>query len=248
MKRWNSLFLLLALIPAVLNARLPDHRNRAVNDLAGIISYSYQNKMESMAREVLQKTGSSVVVATVNSLDDMEIEEYAVRLYEKWGIGGREEDKGVLILIAPNEHKVRIEVGYGLEHVLTDGLCGQIINSYMKPAFEAGDYTAGIYTGFLAVTDAIAKDAGVQITGAPAARQRVYDGHRRSKSCGGTLFFIFIIFLVIVTRGRILPWLFLGAMMGGGGNRGGFGGGGFGGGFGGFGGGMSGGGGASGSW
>jgi len=248
MKRWHNLLLIMILVPAVLFARLPDHQNRAVNDLSGIISYSYENKMESVSREIWQKTGISVVVATVSSLDGMEIENYAVRLYEKWGIGGSDEDRGVLILVAPDEQKVRIEVGYGLEPVLTDALCGQIIRRYMEPAFGEGHYTEGTYAGFLAVTAVIEKESGVEIAGAPVAQAQKSEKRRNEKSCGGTLFFILMIFLIIVTRGRILPWLFLGAMMGGGGSRGGFGGGGFGGGFGGFGGGMSGGGGASGSW
>lgn len=217
-----------------------------VNDFARIVSYRYEKEMTLIAQELERKTGFELVVVTVPDLKGFTIEAYASRLYKNWGIGKRENDYGTLLLLSLQERRTRIETGYGAEAILPDGLCGEIRDQYMIPYFQKGDYGQGFYKGMLAVTDIVAKDAGVHITGTQEAPLR-----QRSKSGrgGGIFSFIFIVFLIIVTRGRIIPWLFLGAMMGGGRRGGGFsGGGGFGGGFGGFGGGMSGGGGASGSF
>jgi len=218
-----------------------------VNDFTRIISYRYENEMTLIAEELQRKTGFELVVVTVPDMQGLVVEDYASRLYETWGIGKKENDYGALLLLALQERKMRIETGYGVEGILPDGLCGEIRDRYMLPDFRDGNYGQGFYKGMLAVTDIVAKDAGVQITGA----KKMPAGERTKSSRGGGIFsFIVIVFLIIVTRGRILPWLLLGSMMGGGGRRGGgfSSGGGFGGGFGGFGGGMSGGGGASGSF
>lgn len=225
--------------------QLPRYRDVPVNDYAHIISPSYEQRMDALSREVLEKTGAALVVATVEDMDGMEVDDYANRLFEAWGIGRQGEDKGVLFLLAARERRVRIEVGYGLEGILPDGRAGSILDRYALPDFREGDYGRGFYRAMLAVAGIIAEDAGVQITGAVAPRTVSRSSGDREDERGGNLFFIIIfIFLMIVTRGRILPWLFLSMMMGGG-RGGGFGGGGFSGGFGGFGGGMSGGGGAS---
>jgi uncharacterized protein len=190
------------------------------------------------------------VDVTIPTLGDNYLEDYATRLYETWGIGKKGEDKGVLILNAIEERKLRIETGYGVEGILTDGIAGQIIDRYMIPSLKQGDYGQAHLNAVIAVAQIVAKDAGVELTGEANTALRDAGGQRspRSFSWLGILFFIF---LIIITRGKILPWLILGSMFGGGRNHddwGGFGkggGGGFGGGFGGFGGGMSGGGGAS---
>lgn len=221
----------------------------AVNDFANVIPQNYQNQIEAIAREVWQKTNTAIVDVTIPTLEDYDLEEYATRLYEKWGIGKAKEDKGVLILNAIQERKVRIEAGYGVEGILPDGKVGGIIDDYMIPLLKRGDYGQAHLNAVIVIAQIIAEDAGVQLTGRMNEPQR---GAERSRGSGiGKLFSIlFVIFLIIITRGRIIPWLIIGSMTGGGRGRddwGGFGGrgGGFGGGFGGFGGGMSGGGGAS---
>ena len=217
-----------------------------VNDFASVIPSQYEQQMYALSVEIYQKTGASVVVATVNNLGDYTIEEYANRLYEAWGIGQKGKDNGVLILlsISSDGRKVRIETGYGLEGILPDGRVGRIIDDYMLPYLKQGNYGAGLLQGVAAVGQIIAKDAGVRLTGNYPVQRSNHSSRRRQGGGIGTI--IFFIILMIVTRGRILPWLIIGSMMGGGGSRGGFGGGFGGGGFGGgFGGGMSGGGGAS---
>jgi len=218
-----------------------------VNDFAGVISQYYKTKMETISDEVKRKTGAELTVVTVKSMDGQDIETYATRLFETWGIGEKGKDNGALILLAMAERKIRIEVGYGLEPNLPDGLTGGILDDYMMPDLRKGEYGLGLYRGLLRVTEIIAKNAGVQISGIPVmdTRSQSSAGNRERSRGGGIFLIIMFIFLMIVTRGRILPWLLLSMFMGGGRGGGGFGGGGFGGGFGGFGGGMSGGGGAS---
>ena len=94
-----------------------------------------------------QQTSSEIAVATVESLDGMSVEEYANRLFKEWGVGQAKQDNGVLVLVAPNEREMRIEVGYGLEGVLPDGLAGQVIRDDFTPRFRENDYSGGIRNG-----------------------------------------------------------------------------------------------------
>ncbi|MGD0276209.1 MAG: TPM domain-containing protein [Syntrophales bacterium] len=225
----------------------------AVNDFAGVIPADDVAVMENLSREVLEKTGTSLVVATVETLGDRDIEEYANELYQAWGIGKKGEDKGVLILLALKERKFRIETGYGVEGILPDGLVGEIRDQYALPFLSRGEYGKGLTNTLLALANVIAKDKGISLTGNPTPqRTRSY---RTSKGPG--LLQLVILMLILIPllgtrQGRaMLPWLLLLFISGGRGSGrdggdGGFGG--FGGGFGGFGGGMSGGGGASGSF
>jgi len=182
---------------------------------------------------------------TVDSTEPLSIEEYAVNLFQRFGIGQKGKDNGVLFLVASKDRQMRIEVGYGLEGAITDAYSSQIINSIVVPEFKAGRYSDGIEKGTAAIVTLIAKEYNVTLTGVP---QPVY----QDQGNGSNWVFLLIICIFIsfiISRGgggMFLPMLFMGGGYGGGGYSGG--GGGFGGGFGGFGGGMSGGGGASGGW
>lgn len=217
----------------------------AINDFAGVIPQNYRNSMDLLAREVLQKTGTAVVVTTVATIGDNDPADYTNRLYEAWGIGKKGEDKGVLILLALKERRIRIETGYGVEGILPDGLVGQILDSYVVPYLKQGDYGKGLANAMVAVSSVIAKDAGVTLSERPTVpKARSPRGSPGMNIFSLILFFIIISMLLGTRSGRaMLPYILLMLMMGGrGGGGGSFGG--FGGGFGGFGGGMSGGGGA----
>jgi len=223
-----------------------------VNDFAGVISGEYKNKMEIIARELQRKTGAEVAVVTIKTTGDMDYNEYANRLYEKWGIGKKGVDEGVLILNAVEDRTIRIETGYGVEGILPDGLCGEVRDNYIIPFLKKGEYGEGLLNGMLAIVSIIAKDKGVTITG--EMPKSVPSGTRGVSGKGGVgiggSIITLIVILMLLSRGGILPFFLLGSLMG---SRrsvwsssGGFGG--FGGGFGGFGGGLSGGGGAGGSY
>jgi len=241
-----ALFVLLTAGNVFTAEKYPVPRDTAVNDFANVIDQENFSKMEALAREVLEKTGTAVVVVTVPSIgENQDYNLYANELYKTWGIGKKGEDKGVLIFFTVKERKIRIETGYGVEGILPDGLVGEILDKYVVPFLKEGNYGKGLYNAMYACSAYVAQDANVQLTGSPAP----YRPHKRAQQKGvnvfGLIFFFIAAVLLLGTRkGReMLPWILLLFLSGGrGGGGGGFGG--FGGGFGGFGGGMSGGGGA----
>lgn len=233
----------MALVPGVIFAapKYPAPRG-AVNDFAGVIDQANAAKMEALAREVLQKTGAAVVVATVDSIGENEdYNLYANELYKAWGIGKKGEDKGVLIFLTVKERKIRIETGYGVEGILPDGLVGEILDKYVVPYLKTDDYGKALYNAMYACSTYIAKDAGVQLSGSPMPYRTKARAEKKGINVFGLIIILIVAALLLGTRtGRsMLPWILLLLLSG---SRGG--GGGFSGGFGGFGGGGSGGGGA----
>jgi uncharacterized protein len=254
--------ILLGLAPAIMIAlclALPSWASEwtkpqgPVGDYAKVIPAKYAQGIAAASTELWQKTGAALVVATIPSLEGDTIEEVAVRLFEKWGIGEKGVDKGLLFLVAIKERRLRIEVGYGLEGIITDATAGAIRDQAMVPYMKKNEFGKGLYAGVAAAAQIIAKDQGATLTGVPDVKVK-----RSSGKLGIIgLFFVFLVIFILLTSLRrgsargVLPALILGSMMGGGfrGHGGGGGFGGFGGsGFGGFGGGMSGGGGASGGF
>lgn len=229
----------------------------AVNDFANVISAEYRDRMERLSREVLEKTGTAIVVATFATVGDNEFNGYVNRLYSAWGIGRKGEDKGVLIVLAMKERKIRIETGYGVEGILPDGLAGEIRDRSVIPRLRTGDYGRGLFEGVSAIAGIAAKNAGVTLTGQPArAPSRNRPGGGEAELILGLIALLVLASLLGTRQGReMLYMILLGLLSGSGrGGSGGFGsdGGGFGGfgggGFGGFGGGSSGGGGAGGDF
>jgi uncharacterized protein len=245
-----SLFIIILLLYCFLLTsagaqKFPEPRG-AINDYAGVITPQYARPMDLLAREVLQKTGTSVVVVTLKSIEGNDPADYANKLYEAWGIGKKGEDKGVLILLALEERQVRIETGYGVEGILPDGLVGEILDTYVVPYLKKGNYDKGLSNALVAVSSVIAKDAGISLTGSsttPYQTKKKIKETPRINLFSLILFFIVLTLLIGTRRGRsILPFILLMLLAGGRGGGSSFGG--FGGGFGGFGGGLSGGGGA----
>jgi uncharacterized protein len=131
---------------ALLAADFPALTGRIV-DRANIISSDARTTLEPKLAELEAKSGIQLVVATVASLGGIEIEPYANELFRTWKLGEKTKNNGVLLLVAPNERRVRIEVGYGLEGTLTDALSKVIITNAITPRFKAGDYSGGISRG-----------------------------------------------------------------------------------------------------
>jgi uncharacterized protein len=240
-----------------------------VNDFAGVLSDKTKTDLNELCRQIEERAGDQIAVVTINSTDGQEIFDYAVSLYQKWGIGKKGKDTGVLILLAVQDRKYYINVGYGLEPILPDGKVGGFGREAV-PYLKAADYNGAINLLTSRVAEVIAKDAGFQIT-TTAPPQRVADEGPHQLTGGEILalllgFIVLMLILRALSRGGggrggrgggsgLGPFILgnvLGSSMGGGGwGGGGFGGGGFGGGgggFGGFGGGSTGGGGAGGGW
>lgn len=220
-----------------------------VNDFAGVIDSGSKSQMDNIIKAVREKTGAEIAVVTVDTIAPMTIEEYSIELATEWGIGKQGEDTGVLILLAMQERGIRIEVGYGLEGPIPDGLAGEIRDKSILPSLRAGDYGTGLLKGVQAVAGIIAKEHGVDLSSYEISEADQYT----RKSAAGLVRLIFILIILLLFGGGrffIWPLLFMGGMSRRGFYGGGFGssGGSFGGGFSGFGGGGFGGGGASGSF
>ena len=230
----------------------PDMPRDYVVDLAGIMRSDLRSELNTYLQTLEQKTTSQVLVLTVQTLDNQGIEEFALNTKEKWKLGQKGKDNGVLIVVAVNDRKYRIEVGYGLESVLPDSMVGSIGREYFVPYFKAGDYSTGIYTGTIAVIRTIAEHEGVSITNGSEQAQPRGTYRRAPLSAFHKIiliaFGVILLVLCVTHPGQCFLLLLLFSRGGGGGGWSG-GGGGFGGGsFGGGGGGRSGGGGASGGW
>ncbi|MDE2185011.1 MAG: TPM domain-containing protein [Alphaproteobacteria bacterium] len=225
----------------------PPLTGRVVDD-AGILSSDAQQRLTAMLAEHDKQTGNQVVVVTLKSLQGNDIATYGYQLGRAWGIGQKGKNNGALVIVAPNEHKTRIEVGYGLEGDLTDAQSALIIQNVMLPYFRKGDYDSGVLAGTYDVLKALGgKPSNGDAIPQPLPNEQP-SGH-------GGIPVLFIVIILWIVFGRFFwPLLFLGGIgrgpWGGGGfsGGGGFGGGSFGGG--GFsgGGGSFGGGGASGHW
>ena len=222
-----------------------------VNDYADILNNSQKASLENMLQDAENKTSSQVVLLIINSLEGDALEDFSIRVVEKWKIGQKEFSNGILVLVALAEKKIRIEVGYGLESIITDMKSGYIIREIIIPYFKRGDYYDGISQGLMAITGLISKE--FEITPEQLAKYQKQTKRREGIHIPFALIvFIIIVLINIVKSGTRRGYghgrgggIFYGGGFGGGG-FGGFGGGG-GGGFSG-GGGSFGGGGSSGSW
>ena len=222
-----------------------------VNDFAGIIDPDSKARMERIIEVIKKTTGAEIAVVTVKTIEPYaSIEEYSIDLASKWGIGEKGKDNGILIITTMKERRIRIEVGYGLEGIIPDGLAGEIIDKSILPYFRSGNYGLGLLKGVEAIAGIIAKEYNVDLSKYDLSVKEAHKYTEKSKIPIGLISFLILLFLF--GGGRLFwPLLFLGTF-GGFGGRGFFGGGfgsdgdsGFGGGFSGFGGGGFGGGGAS---
>lgn len=252
--RAAALGMLLAVTPAfgVDPGDLPQPRNH-VEDHAGVLDPNVRNRLNGFLAELEQNTGAQMIVLTIDSTDGAPIEQFAFELAERWQLGQRGKDNGVLLLVAVKDKRGRIEVGYGLESVLPDALVGSIGRNAIRPAFSDGNWTAHLYEGSLLIANRIAASAGVHVTGMPQRNLPSGPGpHARAPGGGGAvacvsslfpLILVAIIFSSMSRRhrghgrwgggGSWWLWMLLGSMMSSGrrhsGWGGGFGGGGFGG-------------------
>src|SRR6266481_6526499 len=137
-----------------------------VSDLAGVIRPEAKERLEALCAEVEQKTGAQMAIVTVTSLESETVDNYAVDLFKQLGVGGKKDNRGVLLLVAPNERKYRIEVGYGLEPVINDARAGDVGRA-MVPYLRQGDYGKAAEVAAWQLANYIADDAGVTLSGQP---------------------------------------------------------------------------------
>ncbi len=251
-----SLILLLLILATPIHAaepKFPALTGRVVDD-AGILNSSTKTKLTEMLASHESATGQQLVVVTLGSLQGFTIEDYGYQLGRYWGIGQQGTNNGVLLIVAPKEHKVRIEVGYGLEGTLTDAISRTIIENDILPNFKRGDFNAGVLAGtksILSVLGGNSADAGQPESSAPTVGYQPPRGVQYAIMLLFNLFPLIVFSLIVFariasvgnrSRYRGSNGWYSGGSFGGGSSDGG-GGGGFSGG-----GGSFGGGGASGSW
>lgn len=207
------------LLPALALAapKFPPLTGRVVDD-AQILSPAAEQQLTDELAALEQQTGHQVVVATLPSLQGYEIEDFGYQLLRTWGIGRKDQDDGVILIVAPNERAVRIEVGYGLEPVMTDAMSSLILQRAVLPAFKAGDYEKGVVDG----TRAIVRQVGLpedQARAAVAQAEAQRAAAARESEGGGSI-------VPLIIGALVVFWVLSGIMraFGGGRRRGGDGG------------------------
>lgn len=152
----QSLIVLLSFFwtPFLFGFQIPEMPKTYVSDHAGVLDSASKQKLEQLLSSFEKQTSNQVIVATFPSLEGENIEELSMRIAEKWKVGQKDKDNGVILLVFKNDRKLRIEVGYGLEAVLTDSLSKRIIQNEIVPRFKQGDFSGGILAGVSAILKA----------------------------------------------------------------------------------------------
>lgn len=143
-----------------------------VVDLAGLLSQGKAGELNGYLKELEQKTTAQIMVLTVQSLDGENIADFSLKVAEKWKPGQKGKDNGVLLTVARQDRKYRIEVGYGLESILPDSFVGSVGREHLVPNFRQGNYTEGIFKAVVAMAQVISTNAGVEISGMPKVETR----------------------------------------------------------------------------
>jgi uncharacterized protein len=235
-----TLAFLFLLTPAWAVPKFPALTGRVVDE-ANILSSATKAELTDKLAALEQKTSRQMVVVTLPSLQGYEISDYGYQLGRAWGVGQKGINNGLLFIVAPNEHKTRIEVGYGLEPIVTDAFSSVVIQTQVLPRFRQGDFNGGVQVGVDALIQQLVLDPSEAEKRAAAAAQQLKS---RGNDGGGGLAALIIILFIFIGLSRIFGWSLLPLLFMGGGPRGGRGGyGGYGGGWSGGGGGWSGGGG-----
>lgn len=253
MKKLIILFILSISFKLGFTQEFPAKPNTLVNDYTQTLSAAQINELEQKLVAFDDSTSNQIAVVIIKSVGDYDINEYALELGRKWGIGGKEKNNGVILLVALGDRKLSIQTGYGLEGALPDIYTKRIIENDIKPFFKEGNYYAGIDAGTNSIISLI---KGEYKNDKPKVKGK------GSKSAAGLIVIIIVIVVIVILRRGgggggsqvigsrgVADAIFWSMLLGGGRSHGGgFGGGSSGGGFGGFGGGSFGGGGSSGSW
>lgn len=256
----RTILVLCALIASVFALDLKSLKPQGyVSDFANVLDPQTRAQLEAYAGQLERATGVQMALVTLKSLDGDDIAEVSNDLFRQWGVGKKGKDEGIMLLLAVQDHRDRIEVGYGLEPILPDGFDGSILRG-IQPLLRQGAYGRAMISGAVQIGSEIERAKGIVPENAPRPRVRQAPVH---EGLPWPVIVIGIVVFILLFRGGgsggggFLTGMILGNLLGRGGRGGGWGGGGFGGydsggggggGFGGFGGGDSGGGGASGSW
>jgi len=207
---------LLLLAPSAQAQNFPKRDREPVVDAANLLNAEQKAQITALAEDINKTTTRQFVVATIPDLQGYDVADYGYQLGRAWGIGQKDANNGIILLVAPNERKVRIEVGYGLEPIMTDALSSKIINETILPKFKAGDMPGGIVAGAQAIGEQMKLPLEAAEARAKAEADKASTTRTSSrKSSGGFPFglvFWGIIFLFVILpmlrgrRSRKGPW------------------------------------------
>lgn len=204
LRRLLLILALLVFIPAAQGQTFPKLTGRVVDD-AALLSPQQEQALTDKLAALDKQSGRQLVVATIPDLQGYDISDYGYRLGREWGIGDKEKNNGALLIVAPHERKVRIEVGYGLEGIMTDALSSQIIRNAITPRFKAGDMAGGIDAG----ADAIGKLLTLPPEEARALAAQAAASARDASDDGGgfmAIFWLVVVAIIVLSmlsqRGR----------------------------------------------
>ncbi len=189
----TTIFFTLLICSVNAQRSVPPHEGVWVHDEAGILSAQGKAQLEAILKAHRDSTSTQIAVYLIPSLEGDDIDSYAFRVAEEWKLGKENKDNGVLFLLALQEKQMRIEVGYGLEGVLTDALSSRINRNEVAPYFRQGNYEAGVQAGVLAIIKAV---QGTYVNDEPVAKRR------KGRSPLGTLIFIVILIIAMSRKNR----------------------------------------------
>ncbi|RYD49636.1 MAG: TPM domain-containing protein, partial [Sphingomonadales bacterium] len=200
------LILMLTLLPLSAQAQnFPTRDKEPVVDAAKLLSPAQVAELTQLSEEINKATTRQFVVATIPDLEGYDIADYGYQLGRKWGLGDKDANNGIILIVAPKDRKVRIEVGYGLEPIMTDALSSQIINQTIIPKFKAGDMPGGIVAGAQSIGEQMKLPLEAAEARAKAAADKA-PPRRSSNSSGGFPFGL--LFVGIILFFVLLPMIF----------------------------------------
>lgn len=186
------------------------NENLSVFDYAGLVDAEDEQHIMSIAQAIDKKTKAQIVVVTVNDLSGLSLEDYSLRIFRDWGIGDKEKNNGVLILVNKDSvlrnqsGRIRIEVGYGLEGAINDGKAGAILDEYALPAFEEKQYSKGITDTFLAVSTEIAREYDLDLNDLGLSELDEY-GVEENDDNGFETILAVIVFIILIIITMFFP-------------------------------------------
>ena len=207
MKKLNKILLIKLLFGVLLVTQLafaldvPRLTGR-VNDYANILTSGQKTSLENLLKKVETASSAQVVLLTISSLEEENLEDFSMRVAEKWKLGQKDKDNGVLLLVALKNKKIRIEVGYGLEGALTDLKCGYIIRQLIVPGFKRGKFYDGINEGLMAITGLITKEYEISPEQLKEFEKRTSTEKKESAGSAITIFIIIILSFFLKGRNR----------------------------------------------
>lgn len=197
--RIAAFVLSVALFTTVAFAAVPAHTGEYSNDFAGVLTDETKSYINASGKTLEEASGAQLVVVTVASLENKTVDEYALELGRAWGVGGKEKNNGLVVLLAPNERKITVQVGYGLEGALNDAKVGRFLDDYAVPYLSDNDWDGGVRNLYSALITEVCKEYNIPVPDGV----EVNEPEKDSSSDGMSIVFPILLFVVIIFLSRM---------------------------------------------